>query len=319
MSAATWVWPSNEEINDFPDPLGFEDEWDEWRADMADDPRACQITAREHLQNSWDSIQEQLFNLLAAHTDPPERHGVDYRFVRLTGDEAVAFVSQFGLDRRVFRRLTGMSDQHRRDNRLAESRVAAGKTDAIELLVASETCGQGMGGPWRTGGKAGVVSRSQAAADADPVRQGEPSRRRELGPWQEGHRQCISVQDDRRLHALRTRRPDQRPERPRRFLGVSYWRSHDLGDRAHVGLGLFGRSSAGGGSSFAESFEPLGDSDADELVRDLAIPGLEDRSPDDASHLGTTYLIVEPSFEPSQLAAALERSWWPLLERGSQA
>ncbi len=309
--AARWVWPSNEEINDFPDPLGFDREWREWTATMSGGPSInAEIFAREYLQNSWDSIQAQVTSLEAGGVAVPD-HGVDFRFVRLQGDAAQRFVDSFGLDGHRHR-FAGMSQRHRDDNRLGESTLITAEPAHVDLLIASETCGQGMYGPWYTGGKAGVVSRLKSALMHT---KSEKNSQGAGGSWGHGKKAVANASKCRTIAVYTHFGPrDEYPDDDigTRLLGVSYWRSHDLDDRAHVGLGLLGVEVDEIGS-FVERFRPLEDEEADEYVERLAVPGLAVRHNGDPASLGTSYLIVEPSFSPADLASALERNWWPLL------
>lgn len=309
--APRWVWPSNEEINDFPDPLGFDREWREWTATMSEGPSInAEIFAREYLQNSWDSIQGQIASLEAEGVGLPD-HGVEFRFVRLQAEAAQRFIDSFGLGGHRDR-FAGMSQRHRDDNRLGESALITSEPASVDLLIASETCGQGMYGPWQTGGKAGVVSRLKSALMHT---KSEKNSQGAGGSWGHGKKAVANASKCRTIavyshFGARDEYPDDHVET--RLLGVSYWRSHDLGDLAHVGLGLLGMESEEAGS-FVERFRPLEDEEADKFIEDLAVPGLAVRHKGDPAALGTSYLVAEPSFGPEDLASALERNWWPLL------
>ena len=80
-----WVWPNEDQFNDYPDPIAFDAEWKDWRADLRDGPPAhAEIFAREYIQNSWDSIQtqsEQLKELikLGEKISLPEQSAINFR------------------------------------------------------------------------------------------------------------------------------------------------------------------------------------------------------------------------------------------------
>lgn len=317
--APEWVWPSNEEINDFPDPLGFENEWHDWPADLAASDSTpsvqAEIFSREYLQNSWDSIQTQLATQAEEGASAPN-YGIDFRFVTLSGEQAAHFVEVFGLAGHQAR-LAGMTEAHRKDNRLANSDLMAGKSEPLTLLVASERAGQGMFGPWVTDGKAGIVSRLKSAlmhTRSDKYNESSG------GSWGHGKKaianasRCRTIAVYTHFDALE-RYPDDRTHS--RFLGVTYWKSHDIGDWAHVGLGLLGVEQGTDGN-FSHRFRPLEGDEADGFVKKLDIPGLSVRTPGTPEQLGTTYLIVEPSFDAADLAYAIERNWWPLLIKHGQ-
>ena len=312
----TWDWPSNEEINDFPDPLGFDREWHDWPATMAQGEHGpsvhAEIFSREYVQNSWDSIQEQL-KRRAAKGITVDRYGVEFRFVQLDGEDARRFVERFGIDGHR-ERYADMNERHRKDNRLGGSALITSEPDSIQLLVATEYCGQGMFGPWHTGGKAGVVSRLKSALMHT---RSEKNNDTAGGSWGHGKKAIANASKCRTI-AVYTHFDDDdeypEDEVTTRFLGVSYWKSHDRGEFAHVGLGLLG-TETGEEGNFTERFRPLEDDEADHFVEELGVRGLEVRPNGDTASLGTTYLIVEPSFEPADLASALERNWWPLLAK----
>lgn len=310
-SPSKWIWPSNDEINDFPDPLGFEAEWKPWPGTMADPDGSvlADIFVRELIQNSWDSIQERTRALPPNKT---ENRGVVIREVRHAGRAAQDFCLRFGLGEHAAR-FKGMSSKHRMDSRLDDSTVANGEADSITLLVVSERGGMGMWGPWTTGGKAGVVSRLKSALIQT---KSEKQNAASGGSWGHGKKGIANASMCRTLavYTCSDASPDDVDDEghdiTRRFLGVSYWRSHDLDDRAHVGLGLLGLPTATGTYL---GFKPFENDEADALVGDLAIPGLEVRSDAVPGETGVDYLIVEPSFSLEQLTKAIVRNWWPLL------
>ncbi len=306
-----WIWPSNDEINDFPDPLGFEAEWKPWTATMADPDGSplAEIFVRELVQNSWDSIQERTKGL-ASHVIADR--GVEFREVLLQGEDARGFIAAFGLDEHAAR-FAGMSDRHRKDSRLADSTVAKGQIGDLRLLVVNERWGEGMWGPWMTGGMAGVVSRLKSALIQT---KSEKQSAASGGSWGHGKKGIANASTCRTLAVYSCSGPvsndDDSNGDPvtRRLLGVSYWRSHDLAARSHVGLGLLGNPSVPGSYS---GFHPFENAQADDIVELLAVPGLEVRDHTVPGDTGVSYLIVEPSFDIEQLTRAVVRNWWPLL------
>lgn len=311
-----WLWPSSDEVNDFPDPLGFEDEWKPWAGSMREGPsRFAEIFCREHFQNSWDSIQERIAEAEEAEAPMPAGYGVTYRFVKLEGAEAVAFAEALGLEEHATR-LGSMSEKDRKGARLDDSYAARGDFSALNVLVATESFGEGMFGPWHTGGRAGVVSRLKSALIQT---RSAKDNQAAGGSWGHGKKAIANASACRTIAVYTCSLPrtddlaaDGSPV-TRRLLGVSYWRAHDIGENSHVGLGLLGqRVGDTGGYS---RFRPFENGEADTLVQALGLPGLEVRSPDLDSQTGSSYLVVEPEFTPEDLAMAIERNWWPLLLR----
>ena len=232
-----WIWPSSDEINDFPDPLGFEAEWKNWPGPVHDPEGSslAEIFVRELVQNSWDSIQD-----FTSQVDPQEcaDRGVTFREVVLDGTDAKGFVARYGLDKHAGR-FENMSKKHRKDSRLDDSQVAKGSVTPLRVLIVSERWGTGMWGPWKTGGRAGVVSRLKSALiQTRSEKQSEASG----GSWGHGKKGIANASVARTVLVYTcsgAQADDVDPEGipiTRRLLGVSYWRTHDLGERAFVGL-----------------------------------------------------------------------------------
>lgn len=90
----------------------------------------------------------------------------------------------------------------------------------------------------------------------------------------------------------------------RRLLGLTYWGTHRLEGIKYSGWGLFGKSRG-------DEVIALEDDDADAMAELLDIPL---RDPDVADDRGTTFMIVDPSFDAQDLKGAIEVFWWPLLQ-----
>ena len=69
------------------------------------------------------------------------------------------------------------------------------------------------------------------------------------------------------------------------------------------------------GSGRYSNLVPFRNEAADEIVDSLGIEELQLRDPEKLEDHGTTYLFVDPAFSPEDLAWAIGRNWWPLLER----
>ena len=90
----------------------------------------------------------------------------------------------------------------------------------------------------------------------------------------------------------------------RRFLGVTYWGNHSIGDDDYTGWALFGTKN--GDETIA-----LEDEEADALAEKLELPIRDPRNKDDH---GTTFVIVDPMFNAEELESAVQLFWWPLLQ-----
>lgn len=313
MNQELWFWPSSEEVNDFPDPVAFDAEWHPWRGDLADGPRVeAEIFSREYLQNAWDSIQTGS----SASKGSKEKGKATFRFVELTGKSMTQAMSNLGIDEFSIR-YSKMSERNRKDARLSQSEIATtSKPKSLRLLVCSESGGDGMWGHWRTGGDAGLQSSRlrfaliQTASEKKDEGSG--------GSWGHG-KKAIANASKCRTVIVYTAHPakgdkEDKPGVTRRLIGVSYWRRHQADGREHVGLGVLGKLGQESDAAW-HSFDPFENEDADKFVSALGINGFELRNPEVPSQRGTTYVIVEPSFEPEDLKLSLERNWWPLISQ----
>jgi hypothetical protein len=80
-----WFWPNSDQLNDYPDPVGFDVEWMKWVADLADAPPVvAEIFERECIQNSIDPIRTQKRLFANLGFDPrTEKLGVNFRCAEL--------------------------------------------------------------------------------------------------------------------------------------------------------------------------------------------------------------------------------------------
>jgi hypothetical protein len=81
---------------------------------------------------------------------------------------------------------------------------------------------------------------------------------------------------------------------------MTYWSAHSLDQRDFNGW-----------ARFAEAGKPFTDDEADSRA---AMLGLQSRNARDPSELGSTFLVIDPTVEPTELVKAVERYWWPALE-----
>ena len=312
MTENLWFWPSSEEVNDFPDPVAFDAEWHEWRADLSDGPNVyAEIFAREYVQNSWDTIQAEVSKLPKGSGD--RKGSLKFTFVELNGDNARNLVSNFGLNE-FNQRYKDMTDRNRKDARLGESEIISSSNPGkVRVLICSEAGGGGMWGHWKTGGDASkqgsrlrfalIQTASEKAGDGAG------------GSWGHGKKAIANASKCRAIgvytcHEAKSENDDE-ADVTRRFLGVTYWRRHQANGREHVGLGVLGGQINDETENW-QNFRPLENEDADSFIDSLGIEELAIRNPQNFEERGSTYIIVEPSFEPSDLHSAMERNWWPI-------
>ena len=312
MTENLWFWPSSEEDNDFPDPVAFDAEWQEWRADLSNGPNVyAEIFAREYVQNSWDTIQAELSKLPKG---PGRKNGsLKFTFVELNGEDAQNLVANFGLNE-FNQRYEDMTDRNRKDARLGESEIISSSNPGkVRVLICSESGGGGMWGHWKTGGDASkqgsrlrfalIQTASEKAGDGAG------------GSWGHGKKAIANASKCRAIGVYTCHEGknsnDDKKDVTRRFLGVTYWRRHQANGREHVGLGVLGGKVNEGVENW-QNFQPLENEDADSFIDSLGIDELAIRNPNNFEERGSTYIILEPSFEPSDLQNAIERNWWPL-------
>lgn len=313
MKQEMWFWPSSEEVNDFPDPVAFDAEWKGWRADLAESPSTCaEIFAREYVQNSWDTIQAE--SEKPSKGSPTSKGRIDFSFVELEGKRARRFIESFGIDE-FAERYSSMTEKNRRDARLDESAlIKSEKVEKIRVLVCSESGGGGMWGHWFTGGVAAKQSSRLrfALIQTATEKAGEGAG----GSWGHGKKAIANASKCRVIAVYTCHKPrsgdDDKDGVSRRFLGVAYWKRHQANGYEHVGLGVLGNLGQGSGANW-RSFEPLENLQADDFVKGLGVEQIPVRDPEVAAQRGSTYIIVEPAFEPHELKFALERNWWPLI------
>lgn len=313
MKQEMWFWPSSEEVNDFPDPVAFDAEWKGWKADLAESPSTCaEIFSREYVQNSWDTIQAESGKVGKASAASKGR--IDFSFIELEGTRAQKFVESFGINE-FADRYSSMTEKNRKDARLVESELIKTKnTKKIRILVCSESGGGGMWGHWFTGGIAAKESSRLrfALIQTATEKAGEGSG----GSWGHGKKAIANASKCRVIAVYTCHEPrsgnDDKDGVSRRFLGVAYWKRHQANGYEHVGLGVLGNLGQGSGAKW-RSFEPLENEQADDFVNGLEVPQISVRSPEIAGQRGSTYIIIEPAFEPEDLKFALERNWWPLI------
>jgi len=254
-----------------------------------------------------------------------EPASIEFRFVRLKGQKLDTFLNESGL-RALRERFWSMSENDRDGLRLSNSEYLNSVDEPQELtvLTCSELGGLGMYGHWYTNGLEKLSgSRLKYALVTSRGEKGDLGTIGAAGgSWGHGKKAIATGSKCRVLIVstafLNRTNPDQDDvDVSRRILGVAYWKNHSLQGRTFAGLGLLGQVREPDAPKWME-FTPLENEAADMVASSLGCPGFEARNPQVCGMSGSSYLVVEPSFDASELAWAIRRNWWPLLMMQSE-
>ena len=316
-----WFWPNSDQLNDYPDPVGFDAEWTDWVADLAEAPPVvAEIFAREYIQNSVDAIRRQK-ELIAQLNIAlgSKKFGINFRFVDLKGKDLKRFAEESGLGD-LRERYLNMSDDEKVTARLNTSDWldAPAQPESLRLLICEEVGGVGMYGHWWT----------QGAIDKDDSRlklaliqtQSEKGSKVSGGSWGHGKKAIANASKCRALFAYtcfikREKASENDAGITRRLTGVAYWKKH-VDAKLKVkcqGLGIFGSLRNPASNEWADNFMPLDDKSADNCISQFGVTDIAVRSSQQVDQCGTTYIIVEPAFTAQELVQSIERNWWPLI------
>ncbi len=312
-----WVWPNSDQMNDYPDPVGFESEWKNWTADLSESPSVvAEIFSREYIQNSVDSIKRQSEFIADSEFEPIKNKAINFRFVKLEGETLKTFVIESGLaDLRS--RYMKMTQDEKELARLSGSNwlTADAQPESLNLLICNEVSGIGMYGHWWPSGDA---SKEDSLLKLALIQtQSEKGSKVSGGSWGHGKKAIANASKSRLLMVYscfvkRTAPAENDNNLTRRAIGVAYWKKHVISNARCQGLGIFGKRKDQNSENWTNNFFPLDDAQADKFVTNLGLRDLEIRTASIPEQCGTSYVIVEPAFDAQQLASAIERNWWPL-------
>jgi hypothetical protein len=305
------------DLNDFPDPVGFESAWKEWRGDLCEGPGPiAEVFAREFVQNSWDAIQANATMRRSADLPAIDSPGVEFRFIELDGDAAINFSQKFGLSSLEARYDT--FDDAVLEQKQLDDCFLGRDGGSIRLLLALERGATGMYGVWNTNSQVGVQSSLLRHALLQTTSE-KPSGTAG-GSWGHGKQGVAQGSRVRTIAAYTCfdwpkdrNDPNGGRDQDTLFLTATYWPRHAFDGKIYKGLGLIGQMEQG--AQEFKKFEPKEGDVADGFVRELEVPYLDVRDPDQPEESGTTFIVLDPNFEPDELADAIERNWWPMIER----
>lgn len=257
------------------------------------------LFAREALQNSWDAARE--YRALNPELDLPDFE-ISIEFKNLVGDEKSQFVQRIGLSEHDKHLGIGEARQiNRRNMGLGVSDALDGLSDSntpLPILVITEHAALGMEGSW---------NKSQSRMMYALTRVGYTLKRAGSGgSYGYGKAGLIAASRLHMVLAYSCFKPSDDPEdqSSRRLLGVTYWKNHvDASGKHLTGWSFHGVQTS-------EGTRPYEDDEADRIAEQL---GIGVRSPVNPVGRGSTFLLVDPSFEAKELKVAIERNWWPAI------
>ena len=316
-----WFWPNSDQLNDYPDPVGFDAEWTDWVADLADAPPVvAEIFAREYIQNAVDAIRTQKDLLVdLGISSGSKKSGMNFRFIELKGKSLERFAAESGLGE-LRSRYSRMSKDEKVAARLNTSAWLDAQTqpESLRLLVCEEVGGVGRYGHWWTQGD---ITKDDSRLKLALIQtQSEKGSKVSGGSWGHGKKAIANASKCRALFAYtcfvkRIKASENDADITRRLTGVAYWKKH-VDARLKVrcqGLGIFGSLIDQSSNEWADNFMPLDDLSADDCVSRFGISDITVRSSKQVDQCGTTYIIVEPAFTAKDLVQSIERNWWPLI------
>jgi hypothetical protein len=251
------------------------------------------LFAREVIQNSWDAAIE-LQDTIGRRA--PKFH-IDFAFRMLEGTERASLIETLGLhDLRERADAVGRSELH-----LLSTDCLNGLDDdePLPVLIVTEHATTGMYGPFDKGPKSKMFL-AMLTSGFTPKEEGAGG---SYGYGKAGLVLGSAIRSVVAYSRFEVREDD--PGITRRLLGVTYWAPHELEDLSHTGFGRLGAAPVE-----ADRVVPFGNEDADAFAQEL---GLEPRTSEEIYDLGTTFLLVDPTIDPRDLCAAIERNWWPAI------
>lgn len=254
------------------------------------------LLAREVIQNSWDSARE----LRRKYPHDEDRHDfeIEFRFRTLTDGERADFELAAGLPELEVRLARVVSDTEDPFRRLGISAdcVAASPTQPLRVLEIAESGTAGMHGSWDDGRSKMMFALVRLGETRKAVGAG--------GSFGYGKAGLIRGSRSRTVFAYSCFECDDEPSVSRRFMGMTYWGSHAIGDTEFTGFGRLG-------DPYRSSARPHTNDEADQAAERL---GLTRRDPDDPYDHGTAFLLIDPGIGPEDLKRAVEESWWPAMQ-----
>ena len=304
-----WYWEKRGN-NEYTSPqiATFLQGWEKAKGDIAStlEPTS-EVFVREVVQNFVDASRDN------SSSPAGQKPSLTFSFLSLTGKDAQEMLDK--LDVQSIR-AQYLNIENPEEMRLPESDLLSSAPTSIRLLVLSESGTSGMYGHWDRSStlkdaQGNLIKHKMRDALLAAVR---ASAGKGLGSFGEGKKAVIGISKVRSLLAYTCFDPSTSEDGTvsRRFMGGTYWQNYIVGDELFSGFGMIG----GQPRPNEERPAPYTNDAADDIVRLLNIPGLEVRSPGDVDGFGTTMVFLDPNITANDVAIALARNWWPLIEEG---
>ena len=255
------------------------------------------LMARELIQNSWDAARE----LRSLDGDSAPDFELRFEFGTVRGAEKLAMVRHLGLSE-LSTRSRGDGDKPVTEHR---STLGIPPKNALDLVEASdeplrylrviESGTTGMYGPWEED-----KSKLYLALVSHGMTEKESGAGGSYGYGKAG---LIRGSRFRTVIAYTCFRATGGSNVTRRLLGMTYWGRHSFDGHSFTGFARFGAHKD-------DEVVPFENDAADSVAEQL---GIATRTADDATQLGTTFLVIDPTCEPDELVEAICRNWWPAL------
>jgi len=248
------------------------------------------LLAREALQNSWDSAAER------QEEDPTApKFSATFEFLELTGKEKKLFVEASGLQQ-----IGDQASQLDSDDLtiLQDPEVLRTLDDLkqpLRVMKLIETGTTGMNGPWD--GAKSKMFLAMKSVSFSPKQSGLG------GSYGHGKAGLIRASGIRAVFGYTAFKNQGGSDKAtRRFLGQMYWNAYLIKATDYTGWATF--------ADPAQEGTPLIDANADTLAEAF---GIKTRDSKKSDEIGSTFLVVDPTVQPNDLAKAIERNWWPAL------
>lgn len=255
------------------------------------------LLAREVIQNSWDASRK-------LNSTRPKKDKVPFRmefvFKSLAGKEKDQFLQASGI-LEIYEQSKSMKKNESERAKVEFDRILASET--IEVLTCSDFGAHGLYGSMNLKNSSILFRAIYMFGDT-----GKDDDSGSGGSYGFGKSAFIRGSSIGTVFAYSSFEPFEGDKTTRRFVGASFWGSHSTTS----GKDLEGRAFYGDPKAEKAGW-PYEDQDADKMAKLL---GMNIRTAENPSELGTSLLLVQPQVTPDLLLKSIEKWWWPAIIDG---